>query len=136
MTQPYGKTSDPAELLRRQEARDAEAAEAARVVREGVLRNQAIRDERMATIHAARAEQARRVAEAQEAAMRPAKERMQRSWLADHPDRTAADFERHAWPHLRVNLLEDNERQALEDAKDAQRRLHGSLRGGSYSGLA
>ncbi len=49
----------------------------------------------------------------------------ERRWLAGHPDRTAADFARCAWPQLRLNLLEEREAATLEAAKAALVRTGG-----------
>ncbi len=37
-----------------------------------------------------------------------------RQWLVDHPGKTESDFNREAWHHLRQNLIEQRENDALE----------------------
>ncbi len=37
------------------------------------------------------------------------KQQLMRQWLVDHPDKTAADFDKLAWTYLRQNLIEQGE---------------------------
>ena len=96
------------------------------------------RDEMKAANDAARAEylaglEAKRVAERVThedrivATFETQKQHAKRQWLFDHPDKTADDFERHAWPLLRENWLLDadpslvgwREREAKRQAQKA-----------------
>ncbi len=77
--------------------------------------NQEARDRYLARLDRDKREaEARREAET-DAALAPAKDRERRALLAAHPGKTAQDFDREAWPHLRANLLAD-ERAAGEAA--------------------
>lgn len=60
----------------------------------------------------------RQEAEAEvEASLTPDKEREQRTWLANHPDKTVADFNRHAWPQLRLNIIAARQAQDFVNIK-------------------
>ncbi len=48
--------------------------------------------------------------------------RIERQWLADHPDKKPADFKKLAWPHLRENLKEEIRKRDLEATIAAGRR--------------
>ncbi len=53
-----------------------------------------------------------------EQALAPRKLVEQRAWLAAHPDKKEADFERIAWPHLKANILDaDREEQLRQSAE-------------------
>ncbi len=49
----------------------------------------------------------------------PERERLKRSWLADHPGKSEKDFMSVAWPHLRLNLIEERDRRQVEATKAA-----------------
>ncbi len=51
----------------------------------------------------------------------PDKERTQREWLANHPGKTVADFERHAWPQLRLNIIAQKQAESFEQTKASMR---------------
>jgi len=42
------------------------------------------------------------------------KQQLRNAWLADHPNDTAADFEKKAWHHLKANLIEQRKAAAME----------------------
>lgn len=44
------------------------------------------------------------------------KETAKRAWLANHPDHTAEDFERRAWPQLKGNIMEARDKADTERA--------------------
>jgi len=66
---------------------------------------------------AAQAEQDARL----EAALAPERDRLEREWLANHPDHSPEDFRRRAWPQLRQNLGDERAAQHLEAQKEALR---------------
>ena len=68
----------------------------------------------------ARASQARADA-ALDAELEPTRLREQRAWLAAHPGKDEADFSKHAWPHLKLNALDELEALRLEHEMVAQR---------------
>ncbi len=57
----------------------------------------------------------------------PQKKRLQNQWLADHPGKTEADFNREAWHLLRENLVEQRQAESLQAELQAQ------LSSGRYS---
>lgn len=59
-----------------------------------------------------------------DAQLAPTKERARNQWLYDHPDKTADDFEAHAWPLLRKNLVED-QRESIKNKYLDQARAAG-----------
>jgi hypothetical protein len=59
--------------------------------------------------------------------LEPTKHRLMRRWLADHPDKNAADFDKLAWTYLRQNLVEQSE----QDNREAMR--NSLLKTGRYS---
>ena len=78
--------------------RDHEAAQA-RAEREAEERREEdrrFRDEHLAGLETKRAEEHKREKERIDAILEPEKQRRKRQWLADHPDKIEADFERHA----------------------------------------
>ena len=89
--------------------------------------NQAARDRWQAKLAADREAEQQRAAAAFEASLAPTKEQLKREWLANHPDRTPADFDRHAWPQLRANLLADQRQATIERTKAALRRQYGGF---------
>ncbi len=46
--------------------------------------------------------------------LEPKKQTLMREWLANNPNETAADFEKKAWQHLRLNLIEQRNNEAFE----------------------
>jgi len=48
-----------------------------------------------------------------EAALAPEKRRLQNEWMVNHPDKTAEDFNKSAWIHLRENLIEQRKNEAM-----------------------
>jgi len=70
------------------------------------------------------AEQQARQAQAEaavDAELEPTRLRELRSWLAAHPAKDEADFMKQAWPHLKLNALEDRDKLRLENEILAQR---------------
>ena len=59
--------------------------------------------------------------------LEPQKQTLMREWLANNPDKTAEDFDKSAWQHLRANLIE----QAESDAYNAEIRQQSET--GRYS---
>jgi hypothetical protein len=55
------------------------------------------------------------------------KQQLMRQWLADHPDKNEADFNKLAWTYLRQNLIEQSE----QDNREAVR--NSLLKTGRYS---
>ncbi len=104
----YGAEYQAREAAARAE-REAEEAERQR-------QNDAAKARIQAGIAAEKAERAAQEQARIEAALAPAKERLKRTWLAEHPESTAADFEARAWPRLRLNLIDDDRREAREAA--------------------
>jgi hypothetical protein len=98
-------------VLRRQQAANAET---------GRLRRQAE--------ETARAEK-RKEADAEiDAELEPQKEALSREWLANHPGKTASDFYRDAWPHLRLNLVAERaDRIKQKSMEEARAALSGAL---------
>ena len=70
------------------------------------------------------AEQQARQAQAEaalDAELEPTRLRELRSWLAAHPVKDEADFMRQAWPHLKLNALDERDTLRLENEILAQR---------------
>jgi hypothetical protein len=102
-------------------------AHAARIAEQG--REQAARDAtnaaalkaRLASIEADR-EAERKAADAiTEQSLAPDKARVMREWLAQDPARTEAQFNSHAWPQLRLNLIEEKRAAIFEETKERMR---------------
>jgi hypothetical protein len=49
--------------------------------------------------------------------LEPEKRRLRNQWLADHPSKTEADFNREAWHLLKENLIEQHNAASLEATK-------------------
>ncbi len=47
------------------------------------------------------------------------KQQLMRQWLADHPDKNAADFDKLAWTYLRQNLVEQSEQDNREAVRNS-----------------
>ena len=107
------------EFIRR---RDAEQADAARQAEADAAENQRLRDRYLAGLAAQRAADEAANSARLEEALAPERDRLQRQWLADHPDHTPEDFRRRAWPRLRENLGDERAAQHLEAEKAALRR--------------
>lgn len=56
-----------------------------------------------------------------EQSLAPDKARIRRQWLAQDPVRTELQFNSHAWPQLRLNLIEDRRAAAFEAEKESMR---------------
>jgi len=104
------------EFVRR---RDAEQAAAARQTEADAAENQRLGDRRLAGLAAERAAAEAEQDSRLELALEPERLRLQREWLAAHPDHTAQDFRTKAWPRLRLNLADERAAQHLEQQKRA-----------------
>jgi hypothetical protein len=102
-----GYTGKPEPYSDFRERRLAQEAEEVRQRQHLERENQRARLARSAQLDAERAAQREQAAERLEAALGPAKERLRRAWLIEHPDQDAAAFERRAWPLLKKSLLKD-----------------------------
>jgi len=47
--------------------------------------------------------------------------RLERAWLVDHPEKSAADFRRVAWPLLKANLLDERRAAAVDELTNRMR---------------
>ncbi len=56
-----------------------------------------------------------------DAGLEPQKQFLKREWLANNPNETAADFEKKAWQHLRLNLIEQRNNEAFQAELQSQR---------------
>ncbi len=68
-------------------------------------------------LEATKAEKQREFGAQVDAELEPQKQTAMREWLANHPDQTAADFEKKAWHLLRENLIEQRNTEVLESTK-------------------
>jgi hypothetical protein len=90
--------------------------------------NEAIRrrynEEQQAKREANAAEEEARLEES----LLPVKEREKRKWLAAHPDKSEAFFERHTWPLLKPDIVQEA-KQARHDAyvERAAKRYPGAI---------
>jgi flagellar biosynthesis GTPase FlhF len=100
-----------AEEQREREEREAAERQAAA---DRARENEELREERKAKIAADKKEHQKKVDAEWELALASDKQRLMREWLANNVGKNAADFELRAWPHLRLNLIEDRQRQADE----------------------
>ncbi len=117
----YGDT------YRQQHAEEQRDAAAEAQAREDA--NAAARKTRLAGLDAAKRARAEEDEARIEESLTPDRERERRRWLAEHPDKGAADFYRHAWPQLRLNILEARDAATREETRQAL------LRSGRYSAL-
>ncbi len=103
-------------LAQQQAEREAREAAAAKELADAQRENAKVRAEYLAGLEAKKAEK-RAAADAEvDAAIAPERLRLEREWIANHPSKSGADFERHAWPQLRPNIVEAREtaqREAL-----------------------
>jgi len=107
------------EFIRR---RDAEQAGAARQTEADAAENQRLRDRYLAELAASRAAAQAEQDSRLEAALAPERDRLEREWLANHPDHSPEDFRRRAWPLLRQNLGDQRAGEHFEAEKAALRR--------------
>lgn len=120
MSRPYGYDDE----FRRQ--RQTEEAEREKDQQERIRQN-AIAGKQIEAGLEAKREAERQDREARiDAELEPEKQRLQRQWLADHPDKTARDFNTHAWPLLRANILEQHKAATFEATRQQL------LRSGQY----
>ncbi len=128
MNRGYSGAPQPySDFSRRRVEHEADAAlEQARAERE----NAAAKDAWAAKLEAQREEQRQRDTAQLEARLAPIKTRLQRQWLADHIDQTPDDFNRHAWPRLRANAVEELKAQDTEAQERAFKAGVGGVRYG------
>ncbi len=99
--------------------RDAEQADAARQAEADIAENERLRDRYLAGLAAKRAADTAENEARLELALEPERLRLQREWLAAHPDHSAEDFRSKAWPRLRENLGDERAKSHLEAEKRA-----------------
>ncbi len=81
--------------------------------------NTVIRQKYLAGLEAKKAEkQAEHSAEI-DRELEPTKHRLMRRWLADHPDKNEADFNKLAWKYLKQNLVEERELDNQEAVRNS-----------------
>jgi len=105
-----------AEQRRERLERESKEAEAEA---ERKRRNDAARGRYLAKLDAERAERRAAAETRLEEEIAPERERLKRSWLADHSGKTEKDFMAVAWPHLRLNLIEERDWRQVEVNKAA-----------------
>jgi hypothetical protein len=107
-----------------EERQERERAEAAR--REPQKReNEAVRKKRLAGLEARKEAKRQSDNEAIDRQLEPKRQYHCREWLAQHPGKSEADFNKQAWPLLRQNILEDDKRASAEAMKQALRQRGG-----------
>ena len=79
--------------------------------------NAEARQRHLNSLETARAAKLREYDAAIDAELAPERARLERAWLADHPNDTPADFEKKAWHHLKANLIEQRSAEAMEATK-------------------
>ena len=104
------------EFVRR---RDAEQADAARQAEADAAENERLGARRLAALAAKRAADEAANDARLEASLEPERTKLQRQWLADHPDHSAEDFRSKAWPRLRANLGDQRAAELHEEQKAA-----------------
>ncbi len=83
--------------------------------------NEEARTRRMADMEAAREAKRKEADALVEKSLAPDKARVMREWLAQDAARTEAQFNSHAWPQLRLNILEEKRAVAFEQQKEKMR---------------
>ncbi len=112
---PTGYTDE----FRRDHAARMKAMEDEQAARDAT--NAAAVKARLASIEAAQ-EAERKAADAiDEQSIAPSKARVMREWLAQDAARTEAQFNSHAWPQLRLNILEEKRAASFEATKEKMR---------------
>ncbi len=107
------------EQFRRDHAARVKAMEDEQAARDAT--NAAAVKARLASIEADR-ESERKAADAiDEQSIAPDKARVMREWLAQDAARTTAMFNSHAWPQLRLNILEEKRAASFEAMKEKMR---------------
>jgi hypothetical protein len=82
--------------------------------------NNEARRKHLASLDAAKAEKRRESDAETDRRLEPQKQTLMREWLANHPDKTAEDFNKSAWIHLRENLIGQEKANALDADIKAQ----------------
>jgi hypothetical protein len=110
--EPYAEYRREREQRERQQAAELDAARA---------ENERVRETYLKGLEDEKTEKAARDLAALDAELAPERTRLQREWLANNPGKGQQDFLRHAWPHLRANLVEqrehDHEQELYERTK-------------------
>ena len=101
------------------EKREAEQADAARQAEADAAENERLGARRLAALAAKRAADEAANDARLEASLEPERTKLQRQWLADHPDHSAEDFRSKAWPRLRANLGDQRAAELHEEQKAA-----------------
>ncbi len=83
------------------------------------IENDRIRSAYLASLEKEKAERRAATEAKLEAELAPEYERLKRTWLADHTDKSEKEFHSLAWPHFRLNLIEERDRRQLEATKAA-----------------
>ncbi len=83
--------------------------------------NEAARKKYLAELDARREVRRQEADKALELQLEQKKQYLMRDWLAQHPGKTDADFNKQAWPLLRQNILEDDKRATADATKQRLR---------------
>ncbi len=100
----------------RREIAEREAEEATQLERQARANAEA-RARYLAKLDAEKAERHAANEAKLEAEIAPERGRAMREWLANHAGKTERDFMAQAWPHLRLNVIAERERQQGERVK-------------------
>jgi hypothetical protein len=112
--------TDPIQQRQQQQALAAARAEVAKLERQ-VQENDEARARYFAKLDAEKAERHAAAEAAVEAQIAPERASLMREWLAQDVARTEAQFNSHAWPQLRLNVIEQRERAAADALKASLR---------------
>lgn len=81
--------------------------------------NAELRRKYLAGLEAAKAEKQAEHGREIDQSLEAKKQRLMRQWMADNPDKTAADFDKLAWTYLRQNLVEQGELDNQEAVRNS-----------------
>ena len=76
--------------------------------------NEAAKSRHLESLEATRADRTRERNGEIDRHLEPQKQKLMREWLANNPNETPAGFEKKAWLHLRQNLVEKAENDAMQ----------------------
>ncbi len=92
-----------------------------RVLSRQQIDNQSAKSSYLADLEAKRADKRAEHEAELDRQLEPQKQTMMRDWMANHPGKTAADFEKDAWTHLRQNLVEQRESEMTRATIESER---------------
>ncbi len=120
-TLDYSKWSNRQRQLKLSDDHDLWEQERDRVLSRQRIDNLTAKSRHLASLEAKRANERAAAAADIDRQLEPQKQTLMRDWLANHPGKTAADFEKNAWTLLRQNLVEQRENEIMQATIESQK---------------